>query len=292
MADKLAAAVSDVETPYVNLIPDDDIVFPHAIAKAIEFLNQKPDYTAAHGYFISFRTHDDDIDIHDVIGFTPSILDENPLMRLYNLFRRYQSFYWGVFRTEVFRSAVTAACEMSVVLFRELTVMSTSILQGKVARLPLVYALRGTAKSHAAVYQSNPLFFALHDAREFFDNYTIFRDGIAKFIRRAGIQLPDGAPLEQLLDMIFATYLGREVDVGVINYAVQTMLGEAPPLAHTKPSAAGWEEPIGNDVIHRAKEGTRRYIWRKRVLQAEPREEITITVEEMAQAERQLGAYR
>jgi glycosyltransferase domain-containing protein len=292
MADKLAAATADVATPYVVLIPDDDIVLPQAIAEAVAFLESHPDFVVAHGYFVAFRAHDDDIDMHQVIGFTPSIVDEQPLHRLFNLFRRYQSFYWGVFRTGIFRAAVTAACAMQVVAFRELTVMSTAILQGKVARLRSAYALRGPVKSHAAMHQSQPFFFFLRDAREFFGNYVLFRDGIAAFIRRNGIATPPGVPPEQLLDLVYATYLGREVDTGVINHAVQLLLGELLPPVQSEPPAPHWQELAEGDVVHRSPTGNRRYIWRRRVLDAEPHDEIAIGGEDMARVERQLEHYR
>jgi glycosyltransferase domain-containing protein len=291
MADKLAAAVADVSTPYVVLIPDDDIVLPQAIADAIAFLESQPDFVVAHGYFVGFSSHADAIDMHRMIGFTPSIVGEQPLRRLYELFRRYQSFYWGVFRTGIFRSAVTAACAMPVVAFRELTVMSTAILQGKVARLRSVYALRGPVKSHAAVHQSHPLFFFLRDSQKFFDNYVLFRDGIAAFIRRGGIVTPPGAPLEQLLDLVYAAYLGREVDTGTINHAVQLLLGDALPPIQLE-VAPGWREPGEGDVVHRSPAGNRRYIWRRQVLAAEPRDEIAIASDDMARVERQLEHYR
>jgi glycosyltransferase domain-containing protein len=292
MADKLAAAVADVATPYVVLIPDDDIVLPQAIAEAIAFLDGHPDFVVAHGYFVAFRGHDNDIDMHRVIGFTPSIVDEQPLKRLYNLFRRYQSFYWGVFRTGIFRAAVTAACAMQVVAFRELTAMSTAILQGKVARLRSVYALRGPVKSHAAVRQSHPFFFFLHDAREFFGNYALFRDSIAAFMRHNGIVTPPDVPLEQLLDLVYAAYLGREVDTGVINHAVALLLGEPLPPIEPEPPAPHWQEPAEGDVVHRSVAGNRRYIWRRQVLSAEPRDEIAISGEDMVRVERQLEHHR
>jgi glycosyltransferase domain-containing protein len=113
MADKLAAAVADVATPYVVLIPDDDIVLPLAIADAIAFLEGNPDFVVAHGYFVAFCPHVDAIEMHQMIGFTPSIVDDQPLWRLYNLLRRYQSFYWGVFRTGIFRSAGSAIVRSS-----------------------------------------------------------------------------------------------------------------------------------------------------------------------------------
>ena len=292
MADKLAAAVVDVRTPYVILIPDDDIVLPHAIADAMSFLDNHADFVVAHGYFIGFRAPEKDVDMYHMIGFTPSIIDEEPLRRHYNLLRRYQSFYWGVFRTEIFRSAVTMACTMDVVVFRELTVMCTTILQGKVARLPSVYALRGTEKSHAALHQSHPFFFALRDARDFFRNYVLFRDQIAAFIRRTAIETPPGVQLEQLLDLTYGTYLGREVNVGMINHAVEILLGDPMPPIEIDPPAPSWQEPTDGDLVHRSKSGNRRYVWRKRVIEAEPRDEIAIAVDEIERVEHQLEFYR
>jgi glycosyltransferase domain-containing protein len=291
MADKLAAAVADVATPYVVLIPDDDIVLPQAIADAIAFLESHPDFVVAHGYFVAFCPHAGVIDMYQTIGFTPSIVDEQPLWRLYNLLRRYQSFYWGVFRTGIFRAAVTAACAMQAVAFRELTAMSTTILQGKVARLRSVYALRGPVQSQAAIHQSNPFFFFLRDAQEFFGNYVLFRDSIAAFIRRNGIATPAGVPLAQLLDLAYGAYLGREVDTGMINHALQLLLGDALPPIQPEP-APGWQEPAEGDVVHRSPAGNRRYIWRRQVLEAEPRDEITISGEDMVRVERQLEHYR
>jgi glycosyltransferase domain-containing protein len=292
MADKLAAAVTDVETPFVLLIPDDDIVLPHAIEQEIAFLKENPGFIAAHGYFLGFRDQSGYIDVYDAIGFTPSIVDDDPLLRHYNLFRRYQSFYWGVFRTAIFASAVTAACAMDVVLFRELTVMSTSILQGKVARLSVVHALRGTAPSHAALDQSHPLFWFLNDARSFFRNYVCYRDGIARLIRSKGIAVPHGVALEQLLDVIHSTWLGREIDVGMMNHQARILLGESLPPIQVAQPWADWRTPEDGDLVHSSASSGRRYIWRRRVVAAEPVEEIVITPEEMARVERQLDSYR
>ena len=292
MADKLAAVVADVATPYVVLIPDDDIVLPQAIAEAVAFLESHPDFAVAHGYFVAFDPQNDAIDMHGMIGFTPSIVDEQPLHRLYNLLRRYQSFYWGVFRTGVFHAAVTAACAMQVVVFRELTALSTAILQGKVARLRSVYALRGPIQSHAAMHQSHPFFFFLRDAREFFGNYALFRDGIAAFIRRGGIATPPGVPLEQLLDLAYAAYFAREVDTGTINRAVELLLGEPRPPIQCESRAPQSQAPAEGDVVHRSPAGNRRYIWRRQLLEAEPRDEIAISGEDMVRVERQLEHYR
>jgi glycosyltransferase domain-containing protein len=292
MADKLAAAIKDVTTPFVHLVPDDDLILPHAIEAALDFLGAHPDFIVAHGYFLGFAANGQDIDIHSVIGFTPSIADDNPLRRHYELFRRYQSFYWGIFRTPIFASAVTAACAMKVVLFRELTVMSTSILQGKVARLPKIYALRGTAVSHAAPHHSDPLRWTLHDAQSFFTAYALYRDAIARFVRSRGIPGPKAGTLEQFLDLSHATWLGREVDLGMLNHAARLSLGDPIPPIEAAPVWGGWREPSEGDVTHFSPVSHRRYVWRKAVIEAEPRAEIVIDSDEVARVERQLDAYR
>jgi glycosyltransferase domain-containing protein len=291
MADKLAAAIDDVATPFVILTPDDDVILRHAIEAELTFLQNNPDFIAAHGYFLSFAMHLKDVDIHRVIGFTPSIVDENPLRRHYDLFRRYQSFYWGVFRTEVFAAAVKAATAMRIVLFREITVMSTAILMGKVARLPLIHALRGAAKSHAPLEHSDPLRWLLNDAESFFGDYLIYRNALAGFLSRRGVEAPQGARLEQILDMSHATWLARSIDNGQINYTAQRLLGEPFPPIPVAPDWAGWSEPSEQDEIHRSCKRDRRYVWRRDVLSAEPREEIAIDHDEMARVEAQLDAY-
>jgi len=296
MVDKLVAAVGTVETPYIVLMPDDDPVMPHAVEAALAFLQHHPDYVVAHGYFLGFGMDGVDFEIHSVIGFTSSIDSDDPLRRHAALFERYQSFYWGVFRTDVFATAVTAAQAMNVVLFRELTVMSTSILQGKVARLPIVYALRGTATSHAIPYDSHPLLWVLRNAESFFRHYLIYRNALVRFIEDRGIAVPPGTQLEQLLDMSHASWLAREADMSKINLTTHLLLDrmelDENLLPFAIPRWTGGRALDPDDVRHLSIDGRRLYVWRRDVIQAEPAHEIAISQSEMASVERQLDAYR
>jgi hypothetical protein len=58
------------------------------------------------------------------------------------------------------------------------------------------------------------------------------------------------------------------------------------------PAWPGWREPEPGDVIHPSRLGQRRYIWRRNVLNAEPREEIAIDAQAIAQVESELEGYR
>ena len=46
-----------------------------------------------------------DFDIHSVYTFAPSIEHDDPLVRHYQLMRRYQPFLWAVFRRDILESA-------------------------------------------------------------------------------------------------------------------------------------------------------------------------------------------
>jgi glycosyltransferase domain-containing protein len=291
MADKLVRAVQSVKTPFVVITPDDDVTLPHAINESLSFLQRHDDHVAAQGYILDFQLNEDAFDIYRVFGFTPTIGERDPLQRLYHLMRRYQPFYFAVIRTEVLLQALQAAVSMRMIAFRELTVMSCIVLQGKVARLPIVYNLRGSEQSLTASTQSHPFFAFLDSAEGFLLSYAKYRNGLARIIRESSIGVPDNVKLEQLLDVIHATYFAREMDTGILNYTAQLMLGDdLPPVSIARPSPS--QGPSDADVTRRSASGARLYIWREQVIKAEPRYEISITADEMQQVEQQLDDYQ
>ena len=187
--------------------------------------------------------------------------------------------------------------------------MSVSVLQGKVARLPMIYAMRGMDESLVSYSESDPFRWFLKDAESFFRHYAEYRSVLIAFIRdhppRLGtllhqlgydtskprVPVPPGTSLEQLLDLIHATFLGRTLDLGVVNHETQMRLGDPKEPIVFAPQWPGWAEPEKGDVVHKGNQGGRRYVWRRAVLDAEPADEIEISAEEMACVERQLDAY-
>lgn len=298
---KLLSVVHTLETPFVVMVADDDISFPHAIEAALDHLILHPDFAVAQGYTLRFGLHGNDVDIHSVYSFVPSIDQDDPLDRLFHLIRRYQPFFWAVFRREVLMSSLELAQPFDSALFNEIMFMNTAVLQGKVAMLPLIYAMRGMETSNTAVTSSHPLFAVVHDAERFFTNYLRYRTALADFIRvsqfaAANRQYPDpvsGKPessLEQLIDVVHGTWFAREADVGVFNHAAQLLLGMQQPLLRGEPVWPGWQTLGEGDLVHRGP-GYRRYIWRRAVLEAEPREEITIGHAEIARVEQEFDSY-
>jgi glycosyltransferase domain-containing protein len=305
---KLAQVAASITTPYVVMLPDDDVTFPHAINDCLVHLDANPDFAAAHGYVLRFGINGGEVDIHNVFSFTPTIDAQHPLYRLYYLMQRYQPFIWAVVRTEIFAAAMQVSAATRGVLFKELAFMSHAILRGKVARLPVVFAMRGMEESLTVSTQSDPFLWFLHDAVSFYTHYAAYRDELVGFIgskQRNGREsdqhsetaslsplLRPGVQPETLLDLIHATLLGRTIDLGMVNHQVQLLLGEPrQPIALEKQWIGPKPQELG-DVVNSSSVANRRYIWRRAVLEAEPRNEITISLEEMRRSERQLDRYR
>ena len=288
--DKLANAVATIDTPYVLLAADRKITFPHAVEAALTHLLQHDDCVGAQGLVIGFGRHGDDIDINRVVFFTPAIADDDPLQRHYHLMRRYQSWQFAVFRREPLIAAIAQARTVSGAMFEEVMFMNASVLQGRLVRLPHIMTLQTVEQSFNPLTRIDPLYWFLDNSRSFFRHYILYRNSLARFIAARRITVATDCDLHQLLDTVHAVWLNYNFDHGVLNHATRRFLGDdIPPLPHPRPPLP-WRPPTGDDVVHATKHG-RRYIWRGEVLSAEPREEIEISVEEIARVERQLDWY-
>jgi hypothetical protein len=104
------------------------------------------------------------------------------LRRVYHLIRRYQPFFWSVFRTDKLLTALRHARTSGIVFFQEMTFMATIVVLGKFTRLPCIYTLRGTEESLTSRAQSHPFFALLDDSDGFFSNYHRYRESLAVLI--------------------------------------------------------------------------------------------------------------
>jgi hypothetical protein len=294
------------------LLPDDDILFPHAIEAALGHLQLHPDHVAAHGYSLRFGISGRDFDIYQVEHFIPTIADNEPLRRYHEMMRRYQPHIWAVSRTDVYALAMGAAAPIAGTVFQEFMYQIVSVLQGKVARLPLIYAMRGMETSEAAYTESDPQQWYFKDAASFFELYAPFRAAVVKFLRHGevsqrrgvkhlfsapppqrgiAIDIPDRFSLEQLVDLINWTYLAKIVDAGMASYQVQYATGESDTALEFAGPWPGTRLIAPGDLMRASRVPDRHYIWRRAVMQAEPREEITIARDEIARVEQELDFY-
>jgi glycosyltransferase domain-containing protein len=286
--DKLDLVLGEIDTPFVALIPDRKITFPHAIEALLAHLVAHDEPIAATGYILGFTPHADAIDINRVIWFTPTIGDDDPLQRHFHLMQRYQSRAFSVFRIAPLRRAVAQARRVEGALFQEILLMNALVLQGRFARLPAILTLQGEERSFHPPTRNDPLFWFVDDVDSFATHYLRYRTTLTDFIRALGIAPPAGTGLDQLVDMVHAVWLHRNFDDGVLNHATRLLLGDAiEPLSGPQTHHL-WREPVDGDVVE---QGRLRYVWRDTVLRAEPEDEIRISREEMERVMNELDAY-
>lgn len=292
IVDKFIATVEAVDTPLAVLVPDDDVTFVHALQQCANYLAANPDAVAAHGYVLDFGIHENTFDLVRVRWFTPTVGEDDPLERMYHLMRRYQPFFWAVFRKEALLAALRRTRQASMILFQEMTFMGTAVLLGKVARLPCIYSLRGMEESLTPLSQTHPFFALLEDSDGFFEHYRVYRDHLAAFIG-SDIRPVSCAPgrLQHTLNLIHALNFAPGLDLGMTNYTVQQLLGAPHPPIKMPPQWTGWRNPERGDVFGKPASDGRRFLWRKELLEAEPRNEIAIPAAERTRVEQALGHY-
>jgi glycosyltransferase domain-containing protein len=299
--DKLAAAVAHIETPFVLLAADRKITFPHAAEAALAFLQEHHDYAAAQGYVIGFAVHGDDIDINRIVYYTPGIAEAEPLQRHYHLMRRYQSRQFSVFRLQPLIAAIAQARKVAGAMFQEIMFMNALVLQGKVARLPNILTLQTVEESFNRLRDIDPVHWFLNDAQSFYRHYEHYRIVLVDFISENAMAEVAGGALHQLLDVVHAVWLSYTFDNGVLNFAAQQLLEHhALNMPHPRPPIP-WQDIRAGDRVNPscqkrrflidARRDNRRYVWRREVLDAEPREEISISSDEIGKVEAQLEVY-
>jgi glycosyltransferase domain-containing protein len=303
---KLTRVAQSISTPYVALMTDDDISFPRAIDACLDYLQHNPNYVVAQGYVLGCSVSESRIDIHSVKWFTPSIADPTPLRRLYELMRRYQPFFWAVFRTDVYIKAIEAANVARGAIFQELAFAATIALLGSSARIPVVQTLRGDEISHTPAAEAHPFFWFLKDAQSFFGEYVDYRDGLVDLLQEleTGQPRPKRSRLYRLIkrlrrdtsvggkahiiDVIHATYFAREIDMGLVNQTAQTLLVD-PVRSPQLPKPAQSEPAVGTgDLTYDSSISGRRYVWHSTVVNDS---EVEISPEEIAQVEATLEKY-
>src|SRR5262249_34838089 len=149
--------------------------------------------------------------------------EDDPLQRHYHLMRRYQSRAFGVFRIAPLRRAVAQARRVAGPLFQETLLMNALALQGKLARMPTILTLQSEERSFHLPNRNDPLYWLLDDAESFFAQYRDYRGALTHFMRELGLTQRPAAELNQLVDLVHATWLRVNFDAGVLNHAVRLL---------------------------------------------------------------------
>ncbi|MBI2018560.1 TIGR00180 family glycosyltransferase [Candidatus Daviesbacteria bacterium] len=148
---KFAEMVKYIKSKYCVFCPDDDFVIPNAIKQCVNFLEKNPQYSAAHGTYISFYISKNLFEFKKFqwrFLFSPtSISSDNPIDRVASHLRYYVLVLWAVRRSEVVKTcyrefAKTKIGPFMLPVFGELLPDALTVLFGKIKNLNILYGAR------------------------------------------------------------------------------------------------------------------------------------------------------
>ena len=143
---KVREGLQAVRTAYCSLCADDDVLFLPAVAECLHLLSRRPEVGAAHGVYFNFL-EGASFDLSYVVYRGPSLLADDPLVRLHKLFAAYEAVYYAVYRTPILQMVFRRVDELDTVLGRELLTAALTALAGKVVRIEDFYYARSTGDS-------------------------------------------------------------------------------------------------------------------------------------------------
>ncbi len=216
--EKFWRGTEEVMTAFCSLCADDDIVMVESLQPLIEFLQDRADFSVAHGWYFTFydNVH---FGITSVVYSGGSLDREDPVSRLRDMFSRYEAVTYAVYRTEVMRHALQEVQSMSSMLTRELLAGALTVVSGKVARLPFFYYGRSL---HPSVPYDHwhPINFLVSSPESLFGEYAKYRRIILENVEKSGYRRYDSAEVLKLIDLMHLRYLSEYFTPNMLDYVI------------------------------------------------------------------------
>lgn len=233
--DKFRAGVEGVTTPLCCLCADDDVLLPDGLAASVRFLEANPDYAVAHGYYFQFMIDRAELRLSTITYYTPSYDEADPIARVHALMRHYQALTYGVYRTDVLQRVFTTVKPVTSLLARELLSGALAAVEGRVARLPMLYHGRNLGPSTGHV-NWHPLEWLIRDPGALFREYTIYRELLAGAVQSRPGETRSREEIERLLDLIHMQYLIRHAPDETFDFIVrETLAGKGADAIFSTP---------------------------------------------------------
>lgn len=141
--DKCAHGLEQIQTPFAVLCADDDLLFPDAIRRCVEFLTNEPGYASAIGRNTALYVTQPRWPCMVHQGY--SIEDDRPFDRCFRMANYWFSHFYAVHRTEIlrdiFRITAVSTDSRQPLHVPEMLLSQLSVLRGRVKVLPLMYSL-------------------------------------------------------------------------------------------------------------------------------------------------------
>lgn len=140
---KLAQALPEVRTPYVMLVADDDVLFPAACHRCVDFLEANPGYVSAQGRTALLYPDRQRFAAMRLKGF--DVADAEPFARCQRLADSFFSNFYSVYRTAELANnfRITAAATDSRLSYTmpEMLLSQLSLIRGRIKILPAMHLL-------------------------------------------------------------------------------------------------------------------------------------------------------
>ncbi|MFO1321960.1 MAG: TIGR00180 family glycosyltransferase [Burkholderiales bacterium] len=184
VATKLAEGLKLVATPYCAFCADDDLVFVEGLSAALGYLRSHPDHVCADGIYLNYRLRPGN-DVQLQIEYASHGIEAaHPAARVFRLFQRYESLFYGVFRTTDLATLFAGVCRIPTLHYQELFQATAALLLGKSHRLPVFYAARQHGDPADPTRDKWQTYYWYADDRaEFFDHYCAYRNELWQFYR-------------------------------------------------------------------------------------------------------------
>lgn len=186
VASKLAQGLALVDTPFCALCADDDLVFIEGLKRALTYLKGHPDCVCTDGIYLNFFRSGRDIRLK--IEYASRGIDaEHPGARVFRLYQRYESLFYGVFRTSDLAEIFAGVERNPSLHYQELFQATAALMIGKSYRLPVFYA----GRQHCAPAQPTrdrwqTYYWFAEDRKEFLEHYVRYRGELWEFYERRG----------------------------------------------------------------------------------------------------------
>lgn len=209
VAEKLMQGIARVQTGYCALCADDDLVFVDGLRQAQEYLHAHAECVCVDGIYLNFLRLGSDLHVR-IEYASEGIEPSHPCARVFRLFQRYESLFYGVFRTRDLSHMFSGISRIPTLHYQELFQATTALLIGKSHRLDKMYAGRQHCDPAEPTRDKWQTYYWFAENRvEFLDHYCAYRAELADFYQSYG-EAPrlTSEQFEKAMDLAHATFFG------------------------------------------------------------------------------------
>jgi glycosyltransferase domain-containing protein len=226
VAEKWRQGVHKVYTPYCALCADDDMIVLDGVRRCLNVIRNNPAASAVQGYSFTFLPRaDGDLELNNIVYFTPTIGSATPLKRVAGLFEQYQAPSYATYRTPVLQRIFDAVQPITKLLARELLTSALTAIEGPIVRIPdFSY---GRSMGPSAVYEYwHPLEWLSKTPEGIFAEYIRYRELMmaAVIARPDNDQKPDD--VRDILDLISLRYLVKHAPDGALQFITERQMAD------------------------------------------------------------------